>query len=72
MKIVKKESWYDAEEDIMGIQLFDGEYWKSLELPNGIVIDISKDGKIMAMEIANAKKIFSGETKKVLQTAAAH
>lgn len=69
---MEKKSWYDKEEDILGIQLFEGDYWKSIELPNGIAIGISKDGKIMALEIANAKKIFSGETKKVLQTAAAH
>ena len=67
---MKKESWYDKEEDIIGIQLFKGECWKSLELPNGIVIDVSKDGKIVGLEISNAKKIFLGETKKVLQMAA--
>ena len=68
---MKKESWYDKEEDIMGIQLFDGKYWKSIELSNGIIIDISEEGKIMGIEIANAKKVFSGETKKVLQKATA-
>jgi uncharacterized protein YuzE len=68
---MKKESWYDKEEDIIGIQLFKGEYWKSIELPNGKVIDISKNGKIVGLEIANAKKIFSGETKQVLQMATA-
>ncbi|MBU0662531.1 MAG: DUF2283 domain-containing protein [Candidatus Diapherotrites archaeon] len=67
---MKKVTWYDKEEDIMGIQLFNGDYWKSIELPNGIVIDISKDGKVLGMEIANAKRIFSGETKKVIEAAA--
>lgn len=66
---MKKETWYDKEEDIMGVQLFRGKYWKSIELPNGITIDVAKTGKIIGMEIANAKKIFSGKTKKVLQTA---
>ena len=68
--MMEKLSWYDKEEDIVGIQLFRGEYWKSIELPNGIVIDISKGGKIIAMEIANASKIFSGKARKVIQTAA--
>jgi len=68
---IKKERWYDKEEDILGIQIFDGEYWKSIELPHGIVIDIAKDGKILGIEIANAKKVFSGKTKKVLETAIA-
>ena len=61
-----KQSWYDKEEDILGIQLDKAEYWKSVELPNGIVIDISKDGKIIAIEISNAKKVFSGEARKVI------
>ena len=64
-----KETWYDDDEDIMGINLFKGDYWKSVELPNGIVIDVTKDGRIMSVEISNAKKIFSGATKKVLQVA---
>ncbi|AJF60271.1 MAG: DUF2283 domain-containing protein [Candidatus Diapherotrites archaeon] len=68
---MKKETWYDKEEDIVGIQVSKGDYWKSIELPNGVVIDISKDWKIMAVEISNAKKVFSGETKKVLQMATA-
>lgn len=66
-----KKKWYDKEQDILGIQLFEGEYWKSIELPQGIVIDVAKDGKILGIEIANAKKIFSGKTKKVLETAIA-
>ncbi len=60
---------YDKEEDIIAIQLVDGNYWKSIELPNGVVIDISKDGQIIAIEIHNAKQVFSGEAKKVLQAA---
>lgn len=66
-----KETWYDKHEDIMGINIFKGEYWKSIELPNGIVIDVTKDGRIMSVEIANAKKIFPDQTRKVLQTAMA-
>ena len=62
------ESWYDKEEDILNIQLKDEEYWKSIELPNSIIIDISKKGKIMAIEILRASKVFSGDTKKVIET----
>ena len=40
------ENSYDKEEDILNIQIQDKEYWKSIELPNGIVIDVSKDGSI--------------------------
>jgi len=60
------ESWYDSEKDILGIHIQDKEYWKSIELPNGVVIDVSKDGEIIGMEIFNASKIFSGDVKKVI------
>ena len=51
------EQWYDEEEDILGVRLGNEEYWKSVELPNGIVIDLSKDGKIIGIEISGAKNI---------------
>ncbi|MFH0711884.1 MAG: DUF2283 domain-containing protein [archaeon] len=60
------EEWYDKEEDIMNIELTSGDYWKSIELPNGIVIDIDKNGKIKSIEILKASKIFSGDVKKVI------
>ena len=63
------ENWYDKEEDILGIQLKSGDYWKSIELPNGIVIDIAKNGSIMGMEIQRASKVFSGDVKKVIEMA---
>lgn len=63
------ENWYDKEEDILNVQIQDKEYWKSIELPNGIVIDIAKDGSIVSIEILEASKIFSGDVKKVIQVA---
>ncbi len=63
------ESWYDQEEDILNIQLQDEGYWKSIELPNGIIIDVTKDGKIMGIEILKASNIFSGDVKKVIEAA---
>lgn len=63
------ESSYDKEEDILNVQFQDKGYWKSVELPNGIVIDIAKDGKIMGIEILRASKIFSGDVKKVIEVA---
>jgi uncharacterized protein YuzE len=63
------ENWYDKEEDILNIQLKDEEYWKSIELSNGIIIDISKEGNIISIEILKASKVFSGDVRKVIQTA---
>ncbi|MBS3095178.1 DUF2283 domain-containing protein [Candidatus Woesearchaeota archaeon] len=63
------ESWYDKEEDILSIQLKNEKYWKSIELPNGIVFDISRAGSIIAVEILKASKVFSGDVKKVIESA---
>ncbi len=62
------ETWYDRDEDVLNIQLKEG-YWKSIELPNGIIIDVAKDGTITAIEILRASKVFSGDVKKVIETA---
>lgn len=63
------KNWYDKDEDILNIQLKDSAYWKSVELPNGVIFDIAKDGSIIAVEILRASKIFSGDVKKVIETA---
>ena len=63
------EKWYDEEEDILNIQLKDEKYWKSIELPNGIIFDIAKDGTIVAVEVLKASKIFSGDVRNVIETA---
>jgi uncharacterized protein YuzE len=62
------EKIYSKEQDVMNIQLSDKPYWKSVELPNGIVIDVSKDGSIITIEILQASKVFSGDVKNVIET----
>ncbi len=64
-----KETWYDKEADVLNIEIDDKEYWKSIELPQNIVVDISKDGTITSIEILNASKLFRGDTKRVIDTA---
>ena len=61
------ERWYDETDDILNIQLKDGEYWKSIELSNGVIFDIAKDGSILAVEVLRAGKVFSGDVKKVIE-----
>ena len=63
------ENWYDSNEDVFGIHIQDKKYWKSVELPNGIIIDISKDREIIGLEVLKASKIFSGDIKKVIESA---
>ncbi|MBW2976811.1 DUF2283 domain-containing protein [Candidatus Woesearchaeota archaeon] len=64
-----EETWYDKKEDILNIELAKKEYWKTIELPNGINIDIAKDGSITGIEILRASKVFSGVVKKVIEQA---
>ena len=59
--------WYDKEEDVLNIQLDKKEYWKSIELPNNIIIDVSTDGSITGIEILQASKVFSGDMRKVIE-----
>lgn len=63
------EKWYDQEEDILNIQLQRGTYWKSIELPNGVVFDVASDGSILAVEVLRASKVFSGDVQNVIQKA---
>lgn len=65
------ETFYDKDEDILNVQLRESGYWKSVELPNGVVIDISKDGKIVAIEFIRASETFSGDLRKVIEAATA-
>ena len=60
---------YDDEEDVLSIQLSNEAYWKSVELPNGVVFDVVKDGNITAIEILRASKVFSGDVKRVIELA---
>ncbi|MEK6963141.1 MAG: DUF2283 domain-containing protein [Nanoarchaeota archaeon] len=63
------EKHYDSEEDILDIQFSDKPYWKSIELPNGVVLDISKDGDVIAMEIIKASKVLAKSGKEVIEAA---
>ena len=62
------EMWYDKEADVLNLQL-KNTCWASIELADGIVLDITKDGAIAALEILHASKIFTGNTKRVLSAA---
>lgn len=66
------EQWYDQEEDIFNIQLAEKPSWKSVELPNGVIIDVAKDGSVVGIEIQRASEIFFGDVQKVIQPQAVH
>lgn len=60
--------WYDKDEDVLGIQIAKDGYWKSLEL-NGVIIDVSRKGTIIGIEILKASKVFSGDVARVIKLA---
>ncbi len=60
------EVWYDREEDVLGIQLKDKNYWKSVEVSKNVVVDLSHDGEIIGIEIFEARRSFKKDTPLVL------
>ena len=50
---------YDKEVDAMYVYAEEGESEYSEEIGEGIIIDISKEGKIIGMEILDASEKFS-------------
>ncbi|MBS3053499.1 MAG: DUF2283 domain-containing protein [Candidatus Aenigmarchaeota archaeon] len=55
---------YDPETDSMDIEFQKGKYEVSKEIAKGIVIDYTKDGKIISIEILNASKRMPKESIK--------
>jgi len=64
-----KEMWYDEEADVLNIEVNDKDYWKSIELGNSVIIDISHDGSVTSIEVLGASKLFLGDKRKVLEAA---
>ena len=64
-----KEIWYDKEADVLNVEITPKEYWKSIELGNGVIIDIAKDGSMTSIEILNASKTLRGEARRIIESA---
>lgn len=55
---------FDTKHDIMRIKFQEGEYEISKEIDDGIIIDMTKDNKIIAIEILDASdRIPNGNLK---------
>jgi len=63
------EVWYDNEEDVLGIQVANGKYWKSVEVSKDVVVDLSNDGKIIGVEILQAKRHFKKDAPTIVAKA---
>ncbi|MBI2906976.1 MAG: DUF2283 domain-containing protein [Chloroflexi bacterium] len=50
------EILYDPETDSMDIEFQKGKYEVSHEIADGVIIDYTKDGQIISIEILNASK----------------
>jgi len=60
------ETWYDTEEDVLGIQVANGKYWKSVEVSRNVVMDLTDDGKIIGVEIFQAKRHFKKDAPMIV------
>jgi uncharacterized protein YuzE len=61
--------WYDAEEDILGIQFSRKKYWKSVEVAPNVVVDLAKSGDIIGIEIMRAKESFKKDVPVIISRA---
>lgn len=64
------EIWYDSEEDVLGIQLANKKYWKSVEVSKSVVVDLSEDGEIIGIEIFQARQRFKKDAPLIVSRAA--
>ena len=55
---------YDKETDAMYIYAEKGEYEVSEEIGEGVIVDISKDGKVIGIEILDASEKLSPQVLK--------
>ncbi len=63
------ETWYDEKEDILGIQLKNQDYWKSVEISENVVVDLSNEGEIIGIEIFGAKRSFKKDAPLIVSRA---
>ena len=63
------ETWYDQEDDVLGIQLKQKEYWKSVEVSKNVVVDLARDGEIIGVEILGARHSFKNDIPLVISKA---
>ncbi len=63
------EIWYDSKEDVLGIQLTNKKYWKSVEISKSVIVDLSKEGEIVGIEILRAKERFRKDAPLIVSRA---
>jgi len=58
---------YDEESDVLYVVIAEGEEEGFIELAPGINLEIGEKGKIVGIEIINAKKLMEKKTTKILE-----
>ncbi len=69
VRLGTSELWYDAEEDILGIQFNKKKYWKSVEVGSNVVVDLAKNGEIIGIEILKTKESFKQDVPMIISNA---
>lgn len=60
---------YDEKGDAMGIQLKSKGYWKSVEVSKNVVMDLTKEGEIVGIEILGVKDAFKNDAPLIVSKA---
>lgn len=63
---------FDSKNDVMRIKFQEGKYEVSKELVDGVIIDVTKDNKILAIEILNASERIPKKEMKEITIGAAN
>ena len=58
---------YDPAADALYIQFMEGKFYKNKQIDEDTILDLSKDGALLGLEILNASKKILPENLKVVQ-----
>lgn len=59
---------YSSDIDVLNVELKKGKYEISQEIAEGVILDLSKDGEILAIEIIDAVKRLAKPVARQLKT----
>ena len=63
------ETWYDKEEDILGMHVKGKPSYGSVEVGKNVVVDLSKEGEIVGIEVHGAKRYFKENAPQMVSKA---
>ncbi len=63
------ETWYDKDEDVLGMHVKGKTSWGSIEIGKNVVVDLSKVGEIVGIEILGARQFFKKDAPLIVSKA---